>query len=280
MKPRNQHAELRNLGAIARHALLITIAMLFVLPLVWMIAASLRQPGLPPPRAIELIPNPIALSNYPRVFELLPWGRYFVNSLIVVSAAVPITIVVASWAGFALAQLSDRSRRVLLVLSLGLLMIPFSALWLTRFVLFSAIGLINSHAALIAPALAGTSPLFVLLFYWTFRRVPLELFESARLEGAHALAIWWRIALPIALPTAAAVAMLAFVFYWSDFLSPLLYVRSQSLYTLPVGLQQLQQLDRTNWPLLMSGAVLMTLPPVLLFLIVQRYFLRDAQWLR
>jgi multiple sugar transport system permease protein len=280
MKPRNQHAELRNLGAIARHALLITIAMLFVLPLVWMIAASLRQPGLPPPRSIELIPNPIALSNYPRVFELLPWGRYFVNSLIVVSAAVPITIVVASWAGFALAQLSDRSRRVLLVLSLGLLMIPFSALWLTRFVLFSAIGLINSHAALIAPALAGTSPLFVLLFYWTFRRVPLELFESARLEGAHALAIWWRIALPIALPTAAAVAMLAFVFYWSDFLSPLLYVRSQSLYTLPVGLQQLQQLDRTNWPLLMSGAVLMTLPPVLLFLIVQRYFLRDAQWLR
>jgi multiple sugar transport system permease protein len=280
MKPRNQHAELRNLGAIARHALLITIAMLFVLPLVWMIAASLRQPGLPPPRAIELIPNPIALSNYPRVFELLPWGRYFVNSLIVVSAAVPITIVVASWAGFAMAQLSDRSRRVLLVLSLGLLMIPFSALWLTRFVLFSAIGLINSHAALIAPALAGTSPLFVLLFYWTFRRVPLELFESARLEGAHALAIWWRIALPIALPTAAAVAMLAFVFYWSDFLSPLLYVRSQSLYTLPVGLQQLQQLDRTNWPLLMSGAVLMTLPPVLLFLIVQRYFLRDAQWLR
>ena len=94
----------------------------------------------------------------------------------------------------------------------GLLLIPFSALWLTRFVLFSSIGLINSHAALIAPALAGTSPLFVLLFYWTFRRVPLELFESARLEGAHAFSIWWRIALPIALPTAAAVGMLAFCF--------------------------------------------------------------------
>ncbi len=270
----------RNLRAIARHGLLIVIAVLFVLPLVWMIAASLRQPGLPPPRTIELIPNPIVPGNYPRVFELLPWGRYFVNSLIVVSAAVPITIVVASWAGFAMSQLSDRSRRILLTLSLGLLLIPFSALWLTRFVLFSAIGLINSQAALIAPALAGTSPLFVLLFYWTFRRVPLELFESARLEGAHALSIWWRIALPIALPTAAAVGMLAFVFYWSDFLSPLLYLKSQSLYTLPVGLQQLQQLDRTNWPLLMSGAVLMTLPPVLLFLIVQRYFLRDAQWFR
>jgi multiple sugar transport system permease protein len=272
--------KVRNLRAIARHALLIVIAVLFVMPLVWMIAASLRQAGQPPPRSIELIPNPIALGNYPRVFDLLPWGRYFINSLIVVSAAVPITIVVASWAGFAMAQLPDRSRRTLLIFSLGLLLIPFSALWLTRFVLFSSIGLINSHAALIAPALAGTSPLFVLLFYWTFRRVPLELFESARLEGAHALAIWWRIALPIALPTAAAVGMLAFLFYWSDFLSPLLYLKSQSLYTLPVGLQQLRQLDRTNWPLLMSGAVLMTLPPVLVFLFLQRYFLRDAQWLR
>jgi multiple sugar transport system permease protein len=287
MRPRNQHAEPhndrakpRNVRSILRHALLITVAVLFVMPIVWMIAASLRQAGQPPPRSIELIPNPIALGNYARVFDLLPWGRYFLNSLFVVSFAVPITIVVASWAGFAMAQLPDRSRRTLLVFSLGLLMIPFSALWLTRFVLFSAIGLINSHAALIAPALAGTSPLFVLLFYWTFRRVPMELFESARLEGAHAFSIWWRIALPLALPTAAAVGMLAFLFYWSDFMSPLLYLKSQSLYTLPVGLQQLQQLDRTNWPLLMSGAVLMTLPPVFVFLFLQRYFLRDAQWLR
>ena len=280
MKPRNQHAEPRNLRSILRHSLLMAIAALFVMPIVWMIAASLRQAGLPPPQSIELIPNPIALGNYVRVFDILPWGRYLLNSLFVVSVAVPITIVVASWAGFAMAQLPDRSRRILLILSLGLLMIPFSALWLTRFVLFSAVGLVNSYAALIAPALAGTSPLFVLLFYWTFRRVPLELFESARLEGAHAFSIWWRIALPLALPTAAAVGMLAFLFYWSDFMSPLLYLKSQSLYTLPVGLQQLRQLDRTNWPLLMSGAVLMTLPPVLVFLFLQRYFLRDAQWLR
>ena len=269
-----------SLRPILRHGVLIAIAVLFVMPIVWLIAASLRQPGLPPPRSIELIPNPIALGNYARVFDLLPWGRYFLNSLLVVSAAVPITIVVASWAGFAMSQLPDRSRRFLLAFSLGLLLIPFSALWLTRFVLFSAVGLINSHAALIAPALAGTSPLFVLLFFWTFRRIPLELFESARLEGAHALSIWWRIALPSALPTMAAVGMLAFVFYWGDFMSPVLYLKSQSLYTLPVGLQQLQQLDRTNWPLLMSGAVLMTLPPVFVFLFLQRYFLRDAQWMR
>jgi len=272
--------KLRNLRPILRHVVLIAIAVLFVLPIVWLIAASLRQPGLPPPRSIELVPNPIVPGNYAQVFELLPFGRYFLNSLIVVIVAVPLTIVVASWAGLAMSQLPARSRRGLLAFSIGLLLIPFSALWLTRFVMFNAIGLTNSHLALIAPALSGTSPLFVLLFYWTFRRVPRELFEMARLEGAQVLTIWWSVALPIALPTAAAVAMLAFIFYWSDFVSPLLYLRSQSLYTLPVGLQQLQQLDRTNWPLLMSGAVMLTLPPVLLFLLVQRYFLRDAQWLR
>ena len=95
MRPRNQHAEPRkpyarprNLRPIVRHGLLIAIAALFVMPIVWMIAASLRQAGLPPPQSIELIPNPIALGNYARVFDLLPWGRYFLNSLIVVSAAV------------------------------------------------------------------------------------------------------------------------------------------------------------------------------------------------
>ena len=138
----------------------------------------------------------------------------------------------------------------------------------------------RKNPALLAPAVMGSSPLFVLLFYWSCRRLPHDLFEAARLDGGSAWQVWWRVALPIALPTAAAVAMLAFVFYWSDFVSPLLYLKSQSLYTLPVGVQQLQQLDRTNWPLLMSGAVLMTLPPVLIFLVVQRYFLRDAQWLR
>ena len=136
-------------------------------------------------------------------------------------------------------------------------------------------GLINTPFALIVPALAGSSPLFVLLFYWTFRRIPKDLFELARLDGAGALIVWRRIALPMAVPTTVAVGVLAFLFYWSDFINPLMYLRSQEFYTLPVGLQQLQQLDKTNWPLLMAGAVLMAGPAVVMFLFVQRYFLRD-----
>jgi multiple sugar transport system permease protein len=120
--------------------------------------------------------------------------------------------------------------------------------------------------------LMGSSPLFVLLYYWTFRRIPKAMYEVARLYGATLLQVWARIAMPMAWPTTVAVAVLSFVLYWSDFISPLLYLKSESRYTLPVGLQTLQQLDATNWPLLMAGVAIMTAPVFLLFLMVQRYF--------
>jgi multiple sugar transport system permease protein len=129
--------------------------------------------------------------------------------------------------------------------------------------------------ALIVPALAGGSPLFVLLFYWAYWRVPHELYESARLEGAEAWAVWRRVAWPLARPTAAAAALLAFVLFWGDFTTPVLYIFRTNLYTLPIGLQLLRQMDDTNTPLLMAGAVLMAAPVVVFVLIVQVLFLRD-----
>ncbi|MGH2543380.1 MAG: carbohydrate ABC transporter permease [Ardenticatenaceae bacterium] len=265
------------LGWLLHHAVSIAMAALFLLPLLWMFAASLRLPGLPPPRTIEWIPEPVAWRNYPRIFAMLPFGRYTLNSLFVVALAVPITLLVASWAGFAIAQLERRTRDRLVVLSVGLLMVPITALWLTRFVLFKWLGLINTHWALIAPAIMGSSPLFVLLFYWTFRRVPGELFESARLDGAGAFSIWRYIAMPLARPTILAVAVLTFLLYWGDFINPLLYLKSLDLYTLPVGVRQLQQLDKTNWPLLMAASVVMAFPSILMFLLVQRYFLQESR---
>ncbi|CAN5797415.1 carbohydrate ABC transporter permease [soil metagenome] len=258
-----------------RHLASLLVAGLFLLPLVWMVSASLRQTGLPPPRTVEWIPDPVSPGNYGALFDLLPFGRYLLNSLVVVAVAVPLTIVTASMAGFAMAQLERRSRAMLVVLSIALLMVPVTALWLTRFLLFRSVGLVDSLAALIAPALMGTSPLFVLLFYWTFRRVPPELFELARMDGAGPLGIWRRVALPLAVPTSVAVAILAFLVYWGDFISPLLYLRSQDLYTLPLGLRQLQELDRSDWSLLMAGAVVLVAPAVAVFVIVQRAFLGE-----
>jgi multiple sugar transport system permease protein len=265
-------------GRLGRAALALVsagVALLFALPLLWMLSASLRQPGLPPPRHFEWVPAPLVSSNYAQIFETLPLARYALNSVLVAGLAVPLTVLTASWAGLAMAQLSARHQRRLALFSVALLMVPITALWLTRYVFFAWLGLTDTYVALLAPALMGTSPLFVLLFYWAFRRVSAELYEAARLEGAQALGLWWRLALPLARPTVVAVGVLTFLVYWSDFLSPMLYLRTQSLYTLPLGVQQLRQLDRSNWPLLMAAATVMTVPAVLLFLAVQRYFLGE-----
>ncbi len=163
------------------------------------------------------------------------------------------------------------------MLSIGLLMVPLTALWLARFVMFARLGWTDSYLALLSPALMGSSPFFVLLFYWAFRRLPAELFEVARLEGAGPLTVWRRVALPLSRPTSTAVAVLTFILYWNDFINPLLYLKSPHLYTLAIGLQQLQQLSRTNWPLLLAGSVIMTLPVIILFLLVQKHLLAEFQ---
>ena len=262
-------------GRLGYHAVAILLALIFILPLVWIVSTSLRQVGLPPPRTIEWLPRPLAWQNYSQIFSLLPFSRYILNSLIVALVAVPFTLLTASWAGFAMSQLSTRARNHLLALSIGLLMVPITALWLTRFVLFSWLGLVDTFTLLVTPALMGSSPLFVLLFYWTFRRIPADLFASARLEGANALAIWRYVAFPLARATFVAVGLLSFLLYWNDFINPLLYLKSQERYTLAVGVQQLQQLDQNNWPLLMVGCVLMILPTLLLFFIGQRFFSQE-----
>jgi multiple sugar transport system permease protein len=152
-------------------------------------------------------------------------------------------------------------------------MIPVTAFWLTRFLLFSKIGITNSRFALITPALMGTSSLFILLFYWTFRRTDRAVFESAELDGANLIQTWWHIAIPLARPALMAVSMLSFLFYWNDFINPLLYLRSQTLYTLPVGLLQLQEMDKTNWSLLMAASVVVTIPSLIVFSVLQRSLL-------
>ena len=257
-------------AAILHHLAALTLAAIFLLPLAWMAAASLRPAGLPPPRTVEWIPPSPTLENYARIFDILPFARDLLNSIFVALTGVLLTILTASWAGFGMSLLEKKARLRLLILSIFLQMIPFTALWLSRFLLFARLGITNSHFALLAPALMGTSPLFSLLFYWTFRRIDRAVFESASLDGANLFQTWWRIALPLARPALMAVGMLSFLFYWNDFISPLLYLRSQDLFTLPIGMLQLQEMDRTNWPLLMAAAVVVTAPAVIVFAALQR----------
>jgi multiple sugar transport system permease protein len=250
------------------------VALLFILPLLFMAAASLHPPGEPLPTTLRLLPPHPTLANYGRLFELLPIALYTRNSLLVVALAVPITLVVSSWAGLGMARLPRPAQRRWVFLSLAVLMAPGMALWSARFLLYRTIGWYDSLWALIAPAWMGTSPFYVLMFYRACRRIPTAVFDAAQLDGAGVLRTWWWVVLPMTRATAVGVALLTFIFYWGDFISPLLYLRSGNNHTLPVALQTLQQLSRSDWALMMAAAVWTMLIPLLLFLLLQPIFNR------
>ena len=261
----------------AVHRLVATaVTLLFLLPLLWAASASLRATGAPSPRALEWIPSPIAWENYRTVFRLIDLHRFVLNSLFVAALAVPLTIVVASWAGFAISQLSHRWRLRLIAFSVLCLMVPLTAIWLPRFILFKEVGLINQRIALVVPAVMGTAPLYVLLFTWTFLRVPREVYEAARLDGAGPYHTWAQIALPLGRPMIVAVAVLTFVHYWNSFVEPLLLIRTTDKMTVSLGLRVLYSLDRASWPLLMTGAVLVMAPVIIVFILAQRAFMQDV----
>lgn len=255
-----------------RTLLIVIVSVLFLGPLVFMVLGSLRAPGLPPPDGFELIPRDATWSNFKTVFAFVPLGRHLVNSLLVVAVAVPVTVLIASWAGFAIATATPRARRLLIGLSVVALMVPLSALWVPRFVMFRWAGLIDTLWPLMLPALMATTPFYVLLFALSYARVPRGLFEAARLENLSPFGVWRKVAWPLAKPTAFAVAVLAFTWHWANFVDPLLYLSSGDRFTVPLGLRALQTLEPTNHPILLAGAVMVSLPPVIAFLAAQRSF--------
>lgn len=259
-----------------RHVFLFVLRLLiaagFLLPLLWMAAAAAHPPGLALPTTLRILPAQPTLQNFARLWDLVPLAQYTRNSLLVVALGVPLTLVTASWAGLGMALLPRPAQRRWVLLSLAALMAPGIALWSTRFLVYRALGLYDTIWALIAPAWMGTSPFFVLMFYRAFRRIPAAIYDSAVLDGAGILSLWARIALPMGRTTALGVALLSFVFYWGDFISPLLYLNSETLYTLPVALRLLEQLTRAEWGLLMAAALWTTAIPVGLFLLAQPAF--------
>ena len=259
-----------------RLALTTLLCALFLLPLAFMVLGSLRTPGLPPPDGFEWLPSPLRYSNYQTVFLFVPLWTFLRNSLVVVAVAVPVTVAIASLAGYVMATAAPRTRKWLIGLSLVALMIPISALWIPRFVLFKWMGLVDTLVPLMMPALMATTPFYVLLFALAYSRVPQSLFEAARLEGLSPFQVWRKVAWPLGKPVAFAVAVLAFAFHWSNFIDPLLYLSSEESHTISLGLRSLAALEPTNHPLLLAASVMGAAPPVLAFLLAQRAFFRQT----
>jgi multiple sugar transport system permease protein len=250
------------------------VVLVFVPPLLLLVSGSLAEPGGPPPPTPRLLPDPLSTAGYGQAVELGGLLRATVNSLVVAVVAVPLSVLVASWAGFALARWSRRVAAVVVAASLLALMAPATALLLPRFVVFRSLGLTDTLVPLVAPALLGASPLYVLVYYLAFRALPADLYDACRLADLTPLQTWWRFALPVVRPVTAALAALSFILTWSNFLDPLVYVYDRDLFTLPLALRSLSVLDPTNFPVLLAGAVVATVPPVIVFVAAQRWFLR------
>ena len=260
---------------LARHLPAALAAVVFLLPLWFMVSGSLRPVGVAPPSGVELLPPAPTVEGYRRLTQLIPLLTYLRNSVIVTAVAVPLTVLVASLAGFGIRLLSQRGRRIAIALSLVTLMVPVTAVWATRFEVFRIAGIIDTYLPLIAPALAATTPFYVLIYAWSFGGISDSQLHAARLEGASNWRVWRSVAMPQAKTATLAVAVLAFAFHWANFIDALLYLSSQQLFTLPLGMRFLQLLNPTDWPLLMAGCVVMTLPAVGVFLFAQRLFLDD-----
>ena len=253
---------------VAARALLVVV---FLAPVAFMVLGSLQSPGGAPTRGVPVVPE--GLESYRELARRIPLGALLRSSALVTFVAVPVTVLLASWAGFAIAQLGERARRRALAFAVVLLLLPVPVTWVPRFAAYVRLGVLDTYVPLVAPALAATTPFTVLLAYRAFRRVPPELFQAARLEGASALWTWWRVGLPLVRSTTTAIAAIAFAFHWGNYLDALLYVQSRSEQTLPPGVGELAQLDSGQQPVLLAGAVLLALPPLLVLAAAQRRLL-------
>jgi multiple sugar transport system permease protein len=261
------------LRAAAFYVALLALILPFLLPLFWMISTSLKpaeQIYASPP---QWIPHPITLQNLQKAWTLLDFGQFTRNSLLVTGLSLLGTLFSSSLVGYAFATLSGRGKQVLFALLLATVMVPSSVTLIPRFILFSKLGWANSYAPLIVPRFFADA-FYVFLFRQFFRSLPRELFESAELDGCNPFTTYWRIALPLALPALATVAIFAFIASWNDFLEPLIYLSSNERYTLSLGLALFQGLYYTQLHYLMPLSLLALTPVLLIFVVAQRYLVQ------
>ena len=252
----------------------VLLTALFLLPLVAMLLGALRDPVQVPQRGFDLLATDFRWANFRDVFSFVPLWTFLRNSGLVVLIAVPVTVVVASMAGFGIAQAQPKVARRWVVVSLIAMMVPLAALWIPKFVMFKWLGLLDSIWPLVSPALMGTTPFYVLLFALVYSRLPKSLFESAELDGLSPLQTWWKVAVPLAKPATFAIAVLAFVWHWSNFFDPLIYLSTEERFTVSLGMRSLATLEPRLFPLMLAGALIAAIPAVLAFLVAQRAFFR------
>jgi ABC-type glycerol-3-phosphate transport system permease component len=222
---------------------------------------------------IHWLPVRFSPANYPDAFAVAPFGRYFLNSTFVALATVLITLFFCTIAGYGLAKYQFAGRQVMFLFILSTMMIPFQVIVIPLYVVVYNLGWTNSYAGLVLPG--SVSAFGVFLMRQFSLTLPDELMDAARIDGAGEFTILWRIAVPMLRPALATLALLTFIGSWNDFLWPLLVVTKNDLFTLPVGMTVFTQpLRQPYWTYIMAVSTVATLPVVLVFISLQRYFIQ------
>lgn len=259
---------------IILHIVLLFGAMTMILPFLWMISTSLKSLNevftFPP----TFFGSSIHFENYLRISDRFPFFLYFLNTLKVTVCVVLGQLITSAAAGFVFARLRFRGRDALFTLYLGTMMIPGQVTIIPNFLMMRTYGLVDTHAALIIPALVTAFGTFLMRQF--FLTLPMELEDAARIDGCSVFRIFWNIFLPLSKPSLATLGIFVFMGVWNDFLTPLVYLNTQSNFTLTLGIAAMQGMYSTDWPVLMAGTFLSIIPVMVVFFCAQDVFIKGV----
>jgi len=247
------------------------LAVLWVIPVVWVVAMSLKPNTELMRSTAGLLPIPFTIENYVNLFTVSAVPRWLINSTIVALAMTSLTLILSATAGYAFARFEFPGKRVLFILVLTGLMVPEQAVFIPLHTMFSGWDLHNTHLALTTPRLAV--PMGVFLMTQFFKAIPRELEEAAELDNASRLKVFLRIMLPLSIPALTTLGLFTFMHAWNDYLWPLVSATDKSMYTVTLGLASIQGNFAQSEGLgsVMASAVFASLPIMILYLIFQRF---------
>ncbi|MBO3748507.1 carbohydrate ABC transporter permease [Streptosporangiaceae bacterium NEAU-GS5] len=256
--------------SVAKYGALAVGAALVLLPLVWMVTASISPEASIVRYPPSLIPGGFTTEHYAEVWRRIPFARQLLNTVIFAGGVTAVSLVLDSLAAYALARLDFPGKNAVFALILLLLMIPPQVTLVPLFQLLSDLGWINTYQGLIVPRATNAFGIFFLRQF--FMTIPLSLGEAARIDGASEFGIYRRIILPLSGPALLTLGLFHFMYNWNDLLWPLVFTTDTDMQTLPAGLALFMGQHVIEYGLLMAGAVLTLLPMVSAFLLVQRRF--------
>lgn len=260
------------------YSLLLVGGATMMLPFVWMLSTSLKEQGAVFSLPLRWIPQPLVLMHYVDLWRVVPFARFFFNSIFVAVCVTAGHVLTSAWAAYAFARLRFPGRDRLFFAYVATMMIPGSVTMIPVFILMKVFGWIDSYKALVLPAIFSAYGTFLLRQF--FLSIPKDFEEAAKIDGASSWRIFWQIILPLSKPALATLTLFTFMGNWGSFMWPLLVIDSVEKKTLPIGLayfQELYQYASPHWPLLMAGSIVAMIPMVLLFLFNQRFFIEGIR---